>query len=250
MSVPSSVLITGCNRGIGLELVKQFLKMETPPKHIFGTYRNASNSEELLALAQSNPSLHLLQMDVTDQAVYDKVVQTVTEVIGEEGLNLLINNAGVLPQNRDLQAVTPQDMRNAFETNCIAPLFFSRALLPLLQKAADKNTEAPMGVAKAAIIQMSTAVASIAENSGGGMYAYRCSKAALNMSMKSLSVDLANTGILVMAMHPGWVLTEMGGPNAQISTETCCQTMVQTLAGLTDKDQGAFLRYNNTAIQW
>merc|ERR1712096_445133 len=91
---------------------------------------------------------------------------------------------------------------------------------------------------------------SIAENSGGGMYAYRCSKAALNMSMKSLSVDLANTGILVMAMHPGWVLTEMGGPNAQISTETCCQTMVQTLAGLTDKDQGAFLRYNNTAIQW
>ena len=82
---------------------------------------------------------------------------------------------------------------------------------------------------------MSTSVASIAENSGGGLYAYRCSKSALNMSMKSLSVDLANTGILVMAMHPGWVLTEMGGPNAQISTETCCQTMVQTLAGLTEK---------------
>ena len=82
---------------------------------------------------------------------------------------------------------------------------------------------------------MSTAVASIAENSGGGTYAYRCSKTALNMSMKSLSVDLAKTGILVMAMHPGWVLTEKGGPNAQISTETCCQSMLQTLAGLGEK---------------
>ena len=113
---------------------------------------------------------------------------------------------------------------------------------------------------------MSTAVASIAENSGGGTYAYRCSKAALNMSMKSLSVDLASTGILVMSMHPGWVLTDMGGPNAQITTETCCSTMIQTLAGLTEKvflgnngnnlsitilqDHGTFLRYNNTGIQW
>merc|ERR1712096_616 len=137
----------------------------------------------------------------TDHAVYDKVVQTVTEVIGEEGLNLLINNAGVLPQNRDLKTVTPQDMRDAFETNCIAPLFFTKAFLPLIEKAATKNAGAPMGVAKAAIIQMSTAVASIAENSGGSLYAYWCSKSALNMSMKSLSVDIADTGILVMAMH-------------------------------------------------
>jgi len=90
----------------------------------------------------------------------------------------------------------------------------------------------------------------IAENTGGGLYAYRCSKAGLNMSMKSLSVDLADSGVLVMAMHPGWVLTEMGGPNAQISTETCCSTMIQTLEGLTEKDHGAFLRYNNTPIQW
>jgi len=245
-----SVLITGCNRGIGLELVKQLLKLETPPHHIFATYRSPDTSEELLALAQSNPSLELVQMSVTDHDAYEQVVKRVADVVGEEGLNLLINNAGVLPQNRDIQAVTPQDMRDAFETNCIAPLFLSRAFLPLLQKAATKNSEAAMGVAKAAIIQMSTAVASIAENSGGGLYAYRCSKSALNMSMKSLSVDLASTGVMVMAMHPGWVLTDMGGPNAQITTETCCETMIQTLAGLSGKDHGTFLRYNNTAIQW
>jgi len=250
MSLASSIMITGCNRGIGLELVKQLLKMEAPPKHIFGTYRNAANSEELLNMSKSHPSLHLLQMSVTDHDVYEQVVQQVGDVVGDEGLNILINNAGVLPQNRDLQVVTPQDMRDAFETNCIAPLFLSRAFLPLLERAATKNSDAAMGVGKAAIIQMSTAVASVAENSGGGSYAYRCSKSALNMSMKSLSVDLAATGILVMAMHPGWVLTDMGGPNAQITTETCCQTMIQTLAGLAEKDHGAFLRYNNTPIQW
>merc|ERR1719312_718838 len=99
--------------------------------------------------------------------MYDKAVKKVGNVVGDEGLNLLINNAGLLPQNRDLQVVTPQDMRDAFETNCIAPLFLSKAFLPLLEKAAANKSDAGMGVSKAAIVQMSTAVASIAENTSG-----------------------------------------------------------------------------------
>ena len=78
----------------------------------------------------------------------------------------------------------------------------------------------------------------------------RCSKSGLNMAMKSLSVDLKDTGILIMAMHPGWVKTRMGGPNALIDTETCVSTMIQTLQGLTEKDHGSLLRYNNTSIPW
>jgi len=252
MAMLSSVLITGCNRGIGLELVKQFLKLDSPPKHLIATYRNPNKSEELLELTKQNSSLHAMEFDVTDYAAHEKFVTAVDTVLGEAGLNLLINNAGILPQNRDLISVQPEDMRAAFETNCVAPLFLTRALLPLLQRAADAGQAGgvELGVGRAAVVQMSTAVASIAENSGGGTYAYRCSKAALNMAMKSLSVDLTGKGILVMAMHPGWVLTEMGGPNAQISTETCCSTMLQTLAQLSEKDHGSFLRYNNTVIPW
>ena len=97
---------------------------------------------------------------------------------------------------------------------------------------------------------MSSSSASIAENSGGSSYPYRCCKSGMNMAMKSLSVDIKDTGILVMAMHPGWVKTRMGGSNALIDTETCCSTMIQTLSGLTEKDHGSFLRYNNTAIPW
>jgi len=247
---PQSVFITGCNRGIGLELVKQFLTCSSPPKHIFATYRTEANSGDLLDLAKTNPSLTPVKMEVTDTASYPALVEQVGSVLGEDGLNLLINNAGVLPQNRDLEAVTPADMEAAFLTNCVAPLFLARAFLPLLQCAADRQPHLGLGVQRAAIVQMSTAVASINENTGGGLYAYRCSKAALNMSMKSLAVDLANKGILVLALHPGWVQTQMGGPNAQITTETCCKTMLDTMDGLTEKDHGGFLRYNNTNITW
>ena len=78
----------------------------------------------------------------------------------------------------------------------------------------------------------------------------RCSKTGLNMAMKSLSVDLKDTGILVVAMHPGWVKTRIGGANALIDTETCVSTMIETLQGLTEKDHGAFLQYDNTTIPW
>jgi NAD(P)-dependent dehydrogenase (short-subunit alcohol dehydrogenase family) len=246
---PKSVFITGCNRGIGLELIKQFLKLETPPKNLFATCRKVS--DELKELDDKHPNLHVVSLDVTEYDSYPAVVKKVEDIVGDGGLNLLINNAGLLPPNRDLVTVTPEAMRAAYEVNCIAPLFLTRAMLPLLDKAAAGEPDSQnRSIHRAAIIQMSTAVASIAENTGGGHYAYRCSKSGLNQCMKSMSVDLKDKGVLVMAMHPGWVLTEMGGPNAQITTETCVSGMLETLDQLADKDHGAFLRYNNTPIPW
>jgi NAD(P)-dependent dehydrogenase (short-subunit alcohol dehydrogenase family) len=110
-----------------------------------------------------------------------------------------------------------------------------------------------VGIARASIVHMSSSVGSIAENASGGRtggYAYRCSKSALNQMMKSMSVDLKENGILIMSMHPGWVQTDMGGANADITTETCCSTMVKTLEGLTEKDDGSFKRYDNSIIPW
>lgn len=141
-------------------------------------------------------------------------------------------------------------MRDAFEVNCVAPYFLSKTLLPLVKTASSKNSSLPVGVNRAAIVMMSTAVGSVAENSGGGIVAYRSSKTALNQAMKCFSIDVKDDGILVMSMHPGWVQTEMGGPNALITTETCCSTMLETLEALAEKDHGAFLRYNNTPIAW
>jgi len=252
MAVPRSVLITGCNRGIGLELIKQFLQRSAKPQVLMATCRNPDKADDLQALAKEHSSLHVLPLDVTDFDSFEGFTKSVSDLVGaDNGLNLLINNAGVLPSNKTLDTVTPDDMVLAYKTNCIGPMFLTRALLPLLKKAvAASNGDNKMSVTRAAAIQMSTAVASIAENSGGQSYAYRCSKSGLNMAMKNLSIDLKEDGILVMAMHPGWVLTEMGGPNAMIDTTTCASTMIDTLYQLGDKDQGSFLRYNNTPIQW
>jgi len=247
---PRSILITGCNRGIGLELVKQYLKLDPPPTHLLATYRDPESSEELLQLAKDNTGLKALKFDVAKRDTFASFVKEVSDVVGiENGLNLVIHNAGYMAPNRELEKITPEDMIQSFEVNCVGPLFLTRELLPLL-KTAIKPDLPKFRIDQAASVLMSTAVASIAENSGGGLYPYRCSKTALNMAMQSLSVDLKDTGILIMSMHPGWVQTRMGGPNALIDTETCCKTMIETLDQLSEKDHGAFLRYNNTSIPW
>jgi len=247
---PRSILITGCNRGIGLELVKQYLRLDPPPTHLLATYRDPESSEELLQLAKVNAGLKALKFDVAKRDTFASFVKEVSDVVGiENGLNLVIHNAGYMAPNRELEKISPEDMIQSFEVNCVGPLFLTRELLPLL-KTAIKPDLPKFRIDQAASVLMSTSVASIAENSGGGLYPYRCSKTALNMAMQSLSVDLKDTGILIMSMHPGWVQTRMGGPNALIDTETCCKTMIETLDQLSEKDHGAFLRYNNTSIPW
>ena len=147
--------------------------------------------------------------------------------------------------------MTPDVMIQTFATNCVAPIFLTRAFLPLLKTAAlNAPSDKKMTIEGACVVEMSTAVASIAENGRGGNYPYRCSKTALNMGMKNLSIDLEKDGILVMAMHPGWVKTDMGGPDALITTEECVAEMINTLAQLRADNHGSFLRYNNTSIQW
>lgn len=244
-----SVLITGANRGIGLGLVKEFAKA-CPEATIIATARKEQDdSSDLGQVMKANSKVKLLVLDVTKPETFADFASKVEGIVGDGGLQLLINNAGLLPQNRMLDSVTPEDMMLAFQTNCIGPLFLTRALLPALKLASSKGGDG-MSATKACAVLMSTAVASIAENDGGNSYAYRCSKTALNMAMKNLSIDLKKDGILVMAMHPGWVLTEMGGPNAMISVDQCVSTMVETIMQLSEKDHAKFLRYNNTPIQW
>ena len=227
-----SVLITGCNRGIGLELVKQFLSQDAPPQHLFATCRDPSSAKDLKTLQEKyKEKLHILKLDVTHWSEHAKVVDYVEKIVGaDQGLNLLINNAGVLPSLKTLEDVTPDVMIQAYQTNCVAPLFLTRAFLPLLRAASGiASPEQKMTIEGACVVEMSTAVASIAENGRGGNYPYRCSKSGLNMAMKNLSIDLEKDGILVMAMHPGWVKTDMGGPDAFITTEECAIEMLSTL---------------------
>lgn len=116
--------------------------------------------------------------------------------------------------------------------------------------ASKSNSAQPMGVTRAAIINMSSILGSISENAQGGLYAYRMSKVALNMTTKSMSADLKTDQILCVAMHPGWVKTELGGAHAPMDVETSCKQMVQTVLDLNESHNGTFIQYDGKQLPW
>ena len=122
-----TVLVTGANRGIGLEFVRQFLSAPTPPEHLIATYRDPNTSHDLLELAKTESSLHAIQLDVTNSKAFPDLVSQLEKLVGNSGLNLLINNAGFKESElRDLDSVTEELMVKHFKVNCVAPLLLTR----------------------------------------------------------------------------------------------------------------------------
>ena len=126
-----SVVITGASRGLGLEFVRQLLALDSPPKHLIATVRQLSN-EELNKLKDKNPSLHVLQLDTKNYNQFDGFAEKVKQIVGEDGIDTIINNAGIAIRS-GISDVTPQDMIENFEVNAVSPLILTKALLPLLK---------------------------------------------------------------------------------------------------------------------
>lgn len=250
--VARSILITGANRGLGLELVKQLLAAPDAPQVLFATCRDPSQATDLKAVVAGakGTKVHILKLDVDKEDQIAAVAAAVGKELDSEGLTLLINNSGILEKDHLTFAdQTKDEMVAHFVTNTVAPYLLTRALHPLLKKAAEKNPTA-VGVKKAAVINMSTRMGSIGDNTSGGFYAYRASKAALNIVSKSMSVDLGKEGILVVPIHPGWVKTRMGGPQGLIDEETSVSGMLKVIRGLTNKDVNSFYDYKGDTVPW
>lgn len=246
-----SVLITGGNRGIGLGLVKKLVQgTKFQPEFIFATCRDISKATELKSLADSNPNLHIITIDLKNVNDYSKVFEAVNEVVGEGGLNLLINNAGVSTKFTRLGLVKEEQLKDNFAINTIAPIMLTQNLLPLLKKGAKSQEDKPMSVSRAAIVNISSVLGSISENDSGGYYPYRCSKSALNAATKSMSVDLKENGILAISMHPGWVKTEMGGAQAPLEVDKSVDDILNTLHNLKAEDTGTFLQHDGKSLPW
>ncbi|KAJ4434775.1 C-signal isoform X4 [Periplaneta americana] len=245
-----SVLITGCNRGIGLGLVKYLAEQPISPKYLFAACRNPEKAQVLQEIAERNKNVHILKLDVTDFERYDEAVKYVESVAQEEGLNLLMNNAGISSKFTRINLVKVEQMTGGFLTNATAPLMLTKAFLPLLKKAAQNNSSNPFGASRAAVVNFSSVLGSIAENSQGGFYPYRASKAALNAITRSMSVDLKSDGILVVSIHPGWVKTDMGGSNAPMNVEESVSSIMKTVASLNEKHTGTFIQYDGKELPW
>ncbi|MPW35448.1 SDR family oxidoreductase [Vibrio sp. B1Z05] len=226
-----TVLITGANRGIGLGLTIHYLKMGV---NVVATYRTQATSEALLSLCETYENLRVRQLDVTDYAAVALFVNQF------EKLDLLINNAGYYgPKGSSFGNIDVEEWRKVFEINSIAPLKLVEALYPVLQKSTEKR-----------IAILSSRVGSMAENTSGGGYIYRSSKAAVNSVVKSLHNDLNSQDFTVLALHPGWVRTQMGGPNALIDVAESVQGLVNVIEHSTTEQSGGFFNYDGKHIAW
>uniref|UniRef100_A0A182J9Y3 Short-chain dehydrogenase n=1 Tax=Anopheles atroparvus TaxID=41427 RepID=A0A182J9Y3_ANOAO len=246
-----SILITGCNRGLGLGLVKVLLGLPTArPTHIIATYRDPQKAQELLELAKQHSNIIPLQFDLKNFDRYEAFAKDVEAVVQGAGLNVLFNSAGISPKSTRLNFTRQDDLVETFVTNTVAPIMMTKAFVPLLRKAADSNADAPVGPHRACIVNMSSILGSIGANSDGALYGYRTSKAALNAATKSMSIDLKANKIMAVAMHPGWVKTDMGGSKAPLTVEQSCNGMVKTLLALNESHNGGFLQYDGKTLPW
>lgn len=224
-----TVLVTGANRGIGLALVREFLARHYS---VIATARKPGGAEELHALAHGFGAgeLTILKLDITNA----DSVGTVFEGISKSArcLDALINNAGIFPEEGDerFEQLDIEHFAAAFETNVVGTARVCKACLPLL-----RNSGRPR------IVNISSGAGSISRKEDGKYYCYSTSKAALNMFTRALANELKASGIVVVALSPGWVKTEMGGPNAEISPEESARRIVRTVGELTIADAGQFL---------
>jgi len=219
---------------------------------VFATCRNLGECKDLDELKQKYENLHILQLDVTDEASYPRLVKEVKDVVKGNGLNLLINNAGMLT-SLPLHQLDSSDMRRNYDVNCVAPMMLSKAFLPLLREASHASPElsgSTMCWKRAAVINISSRLGSVTENGMGKMYAYRASKTAQNAVTRSLGIDLRPEHILAVSMDPGWVQTSMGGPNGKITAEESAKRIITTLSKLGPKDTSAYLDHFGEPIPW
>lgn len=227
----SVIFITGANRGIGLSLTQLYLQAGHT---VYATYRNANSAKSLFELQAKHSNLSCIELDVTDYSSVQELAESI------DCIDLLINNAGYYgPKGYDLGSIDVDEWRRVFEINSIAPLKLVEAFLKPLNQGQTKK-----------IACLSSKVGSMTENTSGGGYIYRSSKAALNSVVKSLSNDLTFQGFTVLALHPGWVKTDMGGPNALIDPLTSAQGLIDVIEASNQSMSGHFINYDGSAIAW
>lgn len=223
-----TILITGSNRGIGLELVKESLSKNFS---VIGTFRNKENSQELFQLNSNN--IKLFEMDVVDE----KSVLDVSKNI-HNPIDYLICNAGI---NNGYGSIFDQDhthekMLEVLNVNVIGSILTVKHFSKILNKDAK--------------IILISSIMGVQNHSGSSATIYRASKAAVNNIMISISEEFKSKKITVVSFHPGWVRTDMGGPNATLSTKESASSLIKNFENLTFENTGKFFNYDGTTMNF
>jgi NAD(P)-dependent dehydrogenase (short-subunit alcohol dehydrogenase family) len=223
----NNYVITAANRGLGLEFARQ---LAARGERVIATAR-----EPETATALNKLDVQVEQLDVTDP---DSVARF-GDTLAAEPVDVLINNAGVGVRSRSLERVDFDDMLHFFDVNAVGPLRVTRALLPGLRAGSGKK-----------IVNITSRMGSIDDNTSGGAYEYRASKAALNMVTRSLALDYAGEGFVCVVLHPGWVQTDMGGSGAPVKPEDSISGMLRIIGRLSPEYNGEFLDFTGASLPW
>jgi NAD(P)-dependent dehydrogenase (short-subunit alcohol dehydrogenase family) len=238
---PRRILITGAGRGLGLEFTRRYLERGD---RVFATCRRPAAARALAALAAAHRDrLSIVPLDVTDARSIRAAHAVVRRQV--DGLDLLINNAGIYsargsadPTER-LGRLRFEDALLLLRTNAIGPLMVTQQSLDLL--AAGR---------RARVVAISSEYGSVSENADGFPYYYAASKAALNMLMRSVAADARRRGIVTVLLDPGWVSTDMGGPEAPVTPARSVAGMMRVIDGIGARDNGRFLTWQGRAAPW
>lgn len=229
----TTILITGANRGIGLELVKLYVEAGD---NVIACCRKPDDADELKAL-----NVTRLALDVTN----DASVQALKSDLGETPIDILINNAGVILGPRFFDETDFDGWEEAFRVNTIGPFRIMQALIDNVSTSQDKK-----------LVTISSEMGSVTniqnwfELFEGPRIAYSSSKSAVNMIIKLIAIQFRDKGVISVPLHPGWVRTEMGGDDADISPEESASGLRSVIAGLTLENSGRFYQYDGKELPW
>jgi NAD(P)-dependent dehydrogenase (short-subunit alcohol dehydrogenase family) len=229
-----SALITGANRGLGLEFARQYL---AEGWQVYVTCRDPDSASELQRLADtSDDKLQILALDVTDPA---SVKSAAAELDGQ-AIDLLLNNAGIGgPRGQTIGNIDYEAWMKVLDVNTMGPMRVSEAFVDHVAKSERKL-----------IVTLTSGMGSLADNTSGGSIAYRSSKAAVNGVMRSLAIDLALRSITCVVINPGWVLTDMGGPHATLTPVESVTMLRGLIETLRPAQSGKFFNYDGREYAW
>jgi NAD(P)-dependent dehydrogenase (short-subunit alcohol dehydrogenase family) len=230
----TSTLITGANRGLGFEFARQYL---ADGWQVYAACRDPASASELRRLAEdSDDKLRILAMDVTDPAC---IRAAATELDGQP-IDLLLNNAGIIgPRGQTIGNIDYEAWAEVLAVNTMGPMRVSEAFV---EHVASSNRKL--------IVTLTSGMGSIADNTSGGSIVYRSSKAAVNMVVRSLAIDLAPRGITCVVVNPGWVRTNMGGPNASLEPSESISALRRLIATFGPEQSGKFFNHTGREYPW
>ena len=237
------VVVTGANRGLGLELTRQLL---AAGDEVVATAREPKKADELHKLAATSGGRGtVVRLDVSDPAEVDAAALQIGERF--DAVDVLINNAGIWAATGEperasagpLAELRPEPVLEVLQVNAVAAILVTQALAPRLAAAR-----------RAVVVNLSSGLGSLERTTGRGNIAYAMSKAALNMVTCQLAAELAGQGTVVVSLSPGWVATDMGGPSASLEPPESVQGILNVLDALTPAQSGSFLDHTGARLPW